>query len=367
MENPEEKSFCENCGCPLPPSDGPSVIVRPRRRSMLSAVIRIFAYVFVLFGCQSCVMSGYASSIMLREGILDMSVDAMERVLEVVNDQMVMILLIANLLTLLIISLGVTLRRRRAKDELGLAAVNFLRIPTFALFGVALNVFVSVTLSFIPFPEEFVAGLENQYVSLHGGENLVLEILSVAVLAGLTEELIFRGIAMTRLKHVTSAPIAVIVSAIIFGVAHGTPIAILYATLLGVLLALLYNTYESVIPCIVCHIFFNMTSYFIPSEINGKTMILYAASIVVVLFCTYRIFIRRPTFYDILLDVDGRIPKINDEEKAIFDRLQKAKMDGSMTPEELEELENRWAENRKNHAENLKKERKNKQYKNDKE
>jgi len=314
---------------------------------VLSPILRIFVYIMVLFGCQSCVISGYTTSLMLQGGYLDVSMDTMNKVLEKVNEQMVMILLVSNLLTILIICLGMTLRRKNPKTELGLHSVNFMRIPTFAIFGTALNIFVSVTLSFIPFPESIVEAFEGQYSTLYGGPSIVVEILSVAVVTGIVEELIFRGIAMTRLKRSLGTPAAIIISAVIFGVVHGTPIAIMYATLLGILFALIYNTYDSVIPCIVCHIFFNMTSYWLPADNNTAVMILYAVSIVAIVYCIYRIFIRRPTFYDMIMDTDGRIPPINDEETAILERLRRFKDDGTMRPEDLEQIEMDWTENRK--------------------
>lgn len=325
---------------------------------IVRAFIAVLLFIGLMFGCQSCVMSGYMTSLMMQEGVAaEMNEEAvlrqMERIIEATNGKMVQILLIANLLTILLICLLFHLRRKNPAKEMGILHVNPFRLPTFALFGAALNVFVSLTLSFIPLSESVLESFDSQYSSLYGETSIFWEILSVAVVAGIVEELIFRGIAMSRLKPVIGTAGAVIVSALLFGISHGTPIAVAYATVLGIVFALLYNAFESTVPTIVCHVCFNAASYALALVPADKPMILlglYVLSIGVILWCIYRMFVRRPTFNDMVSDKYRRIKPINEEENRIITRVQEIQKSGELdenTIDEMEELQKQWEENRK--------------------
>lgn len=353
-DNHNENKFCQGCGFDLAEyrkkhSRGAGGVVR--------GLLIVILFVAIMFLCQSCVISGYSASLMMESGFVGMesaaaSEDAMTEFLLSITDQiyenMVLILLISNLLTILVVCLLFHLMRKKPAEEMYVRYVNPLRIPMFALLGMALNVFVSVTLSFIPLPEEIVEAFNTQYAAMYGG-NIVLEIFSIAIVTGITEELLFRGIAMKRLSPVMGRWPAIIVTAVIFGLAHGTPIAIGYATLLGILFGFICSSYKSVVMCIVCHVFFNLTSYLLPESNEQAMMALYVMSIAVIAFCVYRAFIRRPTFYDLVFDRNGDYGFINETEAALIGRVKQARDSDEidMTPEELEEIFEAWEKNRK--------------------
>ena len=264
---------------------------RPRTGS-LSAVLHALFYVFVFFSCQYVVTAGYMMSLMTGSSGTAFSLDeaALLSLMEQVLSQTVMITLISNLLTILVICLIQTLRTRSPLEELRIRPVNLMRIPTFLLFGASLNVFVSGTLSFLPLPEEIVAAFENQYSALYGDTPLWLEILSIAVITGITEEIIFRGLALSRLKRGMSRTAAVVVSAVIFGMFHGAFVAVVYATVLGIVFGFLADRHNSILPTVVCHIFFNATSFFLVTEDAFLLLSLYFLSIVVLFVGSYILF-----------------------------------------------------------------------------
>ena len=80
-----------------------------------------------------------------------------------------------------------------------------------------------------------------------------------------------------------STALAVILSALIFGIAHGTWIAFVYASVLGVLMALLMLKYRTLAASIAFHMVFNAASYLaLPAEMPDAVFyILYAASAVI--------------------------------------------------------------------------------------
>ncbi len=172
---------------------------------------------------------------------------------------------------------------------------------------------------------------------------IVTEVLSTAVVAGIVEEIIFRGIAMKRLVPSVGKPAAVILSALIFGIAHGTPVAIAYATMLGLILGTVYAVYGSVYPCIFIHVFFNFTSYLLEGAAPEIIGVLYLLSAVLIVYCTYRIFVRRPTWADICYDEQDRIPAVSPAEVLIKERLHQVQRgENTITIGEMDKLRREW-------------------------
>ena len=88
--------------------------------------------------------------------------------------------------------------------------------------------------------------------------------LVVCILAPLAEEVIFRGAVLrTMLEHWEGSKrwTAIIISALLFGIAHMNPAQIPHAFLMGVLLGWLYERSRSLIPCVVLHCANNTIAY----------------------------------------------------------------------------------------------------------
>ncbi len=317
----------------------------------LKAVLHAIFYVFVFFSCQYTVTAGYMMSLMsgsLMNGTFDET--AILSIAEQILSQTVMISLISGLLTILIVCLLQRIRGRSPAKEFGVRRINLQRIPTFLLFGFALNVFVSGTISLLPLPEEILEAFENQYAALHGDIPLALEIFSIAVVTGITEEIVFRGLVHSRLSTAYPPKTVILISAIVFGLAHGTPLAVAYSALLGMLFGELYEKFHSVLPSILCHVAFNATSSLLAELDERWQMPLYLFSVAAVLFCTYRIFFRRPTFYDYAMDMAGEFPVRDNVQREILDRIHQMQEDRDISPDELEKLERAWEENDKRYS-----------------
>lgn len=90
---------------------------------------------------------------------------------------------------------------------------------------------------------------------------LWLGILSFGILAPLGEEFVFRGVVYGRLKKVSNVPVAVVVSGLLFGLFHGNLVQAVYATLLGIVLAIVYEIYDSILAPILFHAVANLFVY----------------------------------------------------------------------------------------------------------
>jgi CAAX protease family protein len=105
-------------------------------------------------------------------------------------------------------------------------------------------------------------------MSHHGLVSFALDFVSVALVAGICEELMFRGVMFTALAQRMPIWIAAVLSGVAFGIAHADPWSLAALTVVGVGLALLYSRTRSIWPNMVAHTTFNAFSlvliYFLP-------------------------------------------------------------------------------------------------------
>jgi membrane protease YdiL (CAAX protease family) len=92
------------------------------------------------------------------------------------------------------------------------------------------------------------------------GQPVWLLILTVGVLAPIAEELVFRGLIFHRMKDWMNPVLAIILSSVIFGLYHGNMIQFIYATLLGMILAVVYHRTGTLWIAILAHISANLWS-----------------------------------------------------------------------------------------------------------
>ena len=376
-DNRDDAVFCNACGARLtdaepepektpeppeqnpqnayvPPSAGPySQPARPSRfRLALRAFFAVILFIAVMLLCQSCVISGYLTSLMMQNGMAAAAAqngmnfpvqEMMQDLVEAVYDNMAIIMLIANLLTLFVICLIFRLRRRSPAREFALHFVNPLRLAEFALLGSAVNVVISVALSVLPLPEEALESFETLYSGLDGS-HLAIELFAVVLIGPLVEEIIFRGIAMTRFCPTFGDAAAVFLSALLFGLVHGTPIAVGYSFLVGLLLALIYLRYRSILPCIVFHCFFNLAPYWLTRLDGAALNIAFAVSVALTVVLAFSALVRYPRFDDVVCDAAGRIRVKDAEKQAVIDDVRRLRTKSEASAEEIEELRKRWSE-----------------------
>lgn len=96
-------------------------------------------------------------------------------------------------------------------------------------------------------PQDWLAG-----TAAGGGLGLVMLMLLGAVLTPVAEELFFRGVLYGGLRRY-GVVVALVVSSLLFGLAHGVNVVLPVAVMLGVLNALLYERSGSIWPSVVAH------------------------------------------------------------------------------------------------------------------
>ena len=101
---------------------------------------------------------------------------------------------------------------------------------------------------------------------------LILQALSVVILAPIAEELFFRGVVYTAIKQAGYPGLAIGFSAIFFASIHGSLALILPLTLLAIVLIWIYEKTGSIFAPILVHATFNAVNFtmikLLPEMIN---------------------------------------------------------------------------------------------------
>ncbi len=124
-------------------------------------------------------------------------------------------------------------------------------------FAVLANYAASLVMSFLmqfgmPYPN-FPSTVEPT------GMSLLLNVISVAVFPALAEEMVFRGYMLGALRA-HSDRLAIVLSAVLFGLVHGNAVQIPFAFLLGLVLGWLVVQTDCIWPAVLLHFTNNLTS-----------------------------------------------------------------------------------------------------------
>jgi membrane protease YdiL (CAAX protease family) len=125
-------------------------------------------------------------------------------------------------------------------------------VPLAAGLGILLSEVDNLFRSVVPAPRELL----EQFIAL-GRESPIGGLITLVVVAPLTEELFFRGLVLRAFLHRYSVGTAIVLSALLFAVGHANPWQFASAAVGGLLLGWLYWRTGSLIPCFLAHASFN--------------------------------------------------------------------------------------------------------------
>lgn len=116
---------------------------------------------------------------------------------------------------------------------------------------------------------------------------LFMEIVSAVIAAPILEELLFRGMIYARLRDLCGAKWAIVISAAFFGIFHGNLVQFVYAFIIGLMLAYVYEKLKTIWAPIVFHVGANLISVLItelmPQSFSNVFLILTAMAVCLVL------------------------------------------------------------------------------------
>lgn len=114
-----------------------------------------------------------------------------------------------------------------------------------------------ISLSGLPNLFPYYAELSEQ---IYTNQNLVWMIVAVGILGPIAEELVFRGLIYKRAKDYWGAKAGIVISAMLFGIYHGNMIQFIFAAILGLFFAYLYERTDTLWVPVLCHMGVNCMS-----------------------------------------------------------------------------------------------------------
>ena len=194
---------------------------------------------------------------------------------------------ISNLITLagyvlfaVLLTVFFLIRKKNVLRETGIGKCSLPVLAVSALFGVSANYLYSFVIGVIPWPDSLLEAHNDAYALLDGDGNILLTVVTVALFTGILEEVVYRGLVMTRLRRSVHPAVACVISALLFSFAHPSVISAVYTAVFGLCLALIFEKYRSALPCIVSHVCFNVVACFDYPEGGGATLIILGVSAV---------------------------------------------------------------------------------------
>lgn len=119
--------------------------------------------------------------------------------------------------------------------------------------------------------------------------NPILAFISVAILAPIVEEIIFRGIIFNEASKYKGGAFPIIISALLFGLAHMQPIQIVYTSILGIILAFVYSKTHSLPIVMFLHMLNNLAAIS-PESVKAIVMVVQVFCIIPMVYLLRKLY-----------------------------------------------------------------------------
>ena len=156
------------------------------------------------------------------------------------------IAMLSAFLVLLCYAIYYRTKKKRLIKEISLRRMPFFSFGAMLTLGVSTQIIVALFLSILYTiqPELADDSYSKLYELMFKHSNPYTEFAYIAVMTPIIEETLFRGLIYTRLKKGMPTAMAIILSSVIFGLAHGNAEQFTYTFLLGILMVLVYEKYD---------------------------------------------------------------------------------------------------------------------------
>lgn len=190
-----------------------------------------------------------------------------EQVINTTEQNPLLIVLLANFIILILYIVLIRCRGEKFKTYAALGETGIINILGAISTGICLHYLLSfLILNF--FSTASAMQQYNTYISWIMHANIWMIMTVVILIAPIVEEIVFRGVMFRAISRSINTPVAIIVTALLFAIAHGDPVQIAYAFILGIVLAIVRSKSKRIIPCIALHIAFNSTNFLYKQDIG---------------------------------------------------------------------------------------------------
>ncbi|MGN0984936.1 MAG: lysostaphin resistance A-like protein [Candidatus Enterenecus sp.] len=229
---------------------------RSSAAAVLAALGKSLCYLLLFLACQMAVSLVYSLAAALYVGLGQGGLDPIiliDQIMDLVFACTGQISLISDLAVLILLTAFFLLRRKNPLREVGIAPAPL--SMTAAAAGLAPILYLLVTFVLALLPEAWLESYAEASAALN--ENGLATILATVVAAPIAEEVVFRGLILSRLKRAMPGWLAVVLSALVFGLCHGQAVWIAYAFTLGLIFGLMAHRSGSILPSMLAHFIFN--------------------------------------------------------------------------------------------------------------
>ena len=199
-----------------------------------------------------------------------MGITGQTQIEDFANKNILGMTIVSGILTILFLYLIFKIPKKDIRNEWKLNSFAFRDIIKTCVLTFSLSsVFSLLTLNADIENSRLIASSAEYYSSMVPFLGTVLMILNLLVIAPIAEELALRGIVYTRIEKKSNHIVAIIVSAVLFGLMHfmaGGIILVAGTAIMGLVFGLLIYKYKSLWVCIIAHICANLPDFIYTKE-----------------------------------------------------------------------------------------------------
>lgn len=166
-----------------------------------------------------------------------------------------------GLMTLFFVWFIFAVQKKKVLKETGIVVFSGKMILPIILLAVSSVLVIQCAFELLPIPEEMLLEYEESIVGMMGG-SIISILFANVIMAPVVEEVIFRGLVLSRLRKAMPTALAVTITSIAFGLFHGQILWICYATLLGIMMSFVAINCKSVLASMLYHVVFNFFGSF---------------------------------------------------------------------------------------------------------
>lgn len=221
--------------------------------------------------------------------------DSQAFILEFATNNAVNMVLLSTLCTIAVLFIMSLVKKTKFLEFIGAQKKTSFYIGIMCLLaGLAANIWVAIIMEWLPIPAEIMNNYQEASAPIASNAS-IFAVITVVLLAPILEEIIFRGLILSRLRMVVGAGTAILFQGLLFGVMHGSIVWAVYAGVLGAILGYITLCTGTIRSAILFHIAFNggnIVLNLILSQVGQShdvLLILLGVSSVVLLFCMQKI------------------------------------------------------------------------------
>lgn len=170
-----------------------------------------------------------------------------------------------------LIMLGFIITKKSLFKECNFIKTDSDNIYLMVVVGASLSIFTAVFIQTVKIiPNSWIEKNAESTNSLNDG-NVLFALLSALILAPIIEEIVYRGLIFKIFSKASNPAIAIVMSALFFGIAHWNPLQSSYAFLVGLVLAYSYYKTKSIWVPIFLHCSYNSAPIFTSSLLKNPS------------------------------------------------------------------------------------------------